>query len=305
MAGGLDSLLRSIAGDNELLSGGLLLMVLGAALSFGYRVLPRVWVWLLRTLTVSVEVRDEQVFVWLGDWLQTLRYGTRCRRLSIDVEHLPPTEGGGIVRTRLIFAPGRGSHVFRHAGRWFWLDRDREEVTGPGGPLPRELYRLRALSRDPALLKDILREAAHRAEERRKGKVGVWTWRQHGGWREVQVQEGRGLDSVVLPADVKRRITRDLASFRESGAWYRALGIPHRRGYLFHGPPGCGKTSFARALASHFDMSIYLVNLSTSGMSDEALTESLNAAAQGASSSSRTSTRRSGTGRGTARPRPA
>jgi hypothetical protein len=30
---------------------------------------------------------------------------------------------------------------------------------------------------------------------------------------------------------------------------YVDRGIPYRRGYLLHGPPGCGKTSFITALA--------------------------------------------------------
>jgi mitochondrial chaperone BCS1 len=49
------------------------------------------------------------------------------------------------------------------------------------------------------------------------------------------------------------------------------MGIPHRRGYLFHGPPGCGKTSFASALAAHFQLNIYLVGIAANGMSDERL----------------------------------
>lgn len=281
MEGGLGSLLRRIAGDNDFLSGGLLLMLVGAAFSFAYRLLPRAWVWLARRTTVSAQVRDEQVFVWLGDWIQGLDYGTRCRRLSVDVEHLPPTQRRAQVRIRLVFAPGRGSHVFRYAGRWFWLERSREEVAGPGGVSHREFYHLRTVGRDPAILKDILNEAARNADERRRGKVGICVWNRHAGWRELQVQEGRGLDSIVLPSGVKERITEDLRSFRESREWYHDLGIPYRRGYLFHGPPGCGKTSFAHALAAHFGMSIYLVSLSAAGMSDEALAESLNAARPG------------------------
>ena len=48
-----------------------------------------------------------------------------------------------------------------------------------------------------------------------------------------------------------------------------AHGIPWRRGYLFYGPPGSGKTSLVTALAGRLHKSIYVVNLSSPAMNDE------------------------------------
>ena len=48
-------------------------------------------------------------------------------------------------------------------------------------------------------------------------------------------------------------------------------GIPYRRGYLLHGPPGSGKTSFIQALGASLGFDIYLVNLSLRGMADDKL----------------------------------
>lgn len=47
--------------------------------------------------------------------------------------------------------------------------------------------------------------------------------------------------------------------------WYGARGIPHRRGYLFHGEPGSGKTTLATALASKLRLDIYVINPSQRG----------------------------------------
>ena len=50
-----------------------------------------------------------------------------------------------------------------------------------------------------------------------------------------------------------------------------APGIPYRRGYLLHGPPGCGKSSFITALAGELGFSICVLNLSERGLSDDRL----------------------------------
>lgn len=48
-------------------------------------------------------------------------------------------------------------------------------------------------------------------------------------------------------------------------------GIPYRRGYLLHGPPGSGKTSFIQALAGSLSYDISILNLSERGLTDDRL----------------------------------
>lgn len=48
-------------------------------------------------------------------------------------------------------------------------------------------------------------------------------------------------------------------------------GIPYRRGYMLHGPPGSGKTSFIQALAGELGYNICLLNLAERGLTDDKL----------------------------------
>ncbi|MGQ0556205.1 MAG: AAA family ATPase [Nitrospiraceae bacterium] len=55
----------------------------------------------------------------------------------------------------------------------------------------------------------------------------------------------------MLPAQMARDIRSNVEGFFASPERYAALGIPHRRGFLFAGPPGCGKTLTLKTLASN------------------------------------------------------
>jgi chaperone BCS1 len=85
------------------------------------------------------------------------------------------------------------------------------------------------------------------------------------------VQAPRPLDSVCLDSSAADDLVRDATEFFGSEDWYRRRGIPYRRGYLLHGPPGCGKTSFVCALAARLKLHICVLNLSARGLDDASL----------------------------------
>ena len=69
-------------------------------------------------------------------------------------------------------------------------------------------------------------------------------------------------------------MVQDIEKFKAAQQRYRKLGVPYHRGYLFYGPPGSGKTSIVSALAGHFGISIYAVNLTD--FNDKSLLKAIN-----------------------------
>ncbi|KAM0283400.1 hypothetical protein ACHAQH_002523 [Verticillium albo-atrum] len=92
-------------------------------------------------------------------------------------------------------------------------------------------------------------------------------------WATVAVRPVRALRTVILDAAQKSAVLADMNEYLHPATprWYANRGIPLRRGYLFHGPPGTGKTSLSFALAGVFGLDIYVISLLEPTLSEEDL----------------------------------
>jgi hypothetical protein len=96
------------------------------------------------------------------------------------------------------------------------------------------------------------------------GKYG--RCRERGNTREILVVNGQnisvsaaGWEDLVLPPGMADDIRGNVETFFRSRDKYRDLGLPHRRGLLFAGPPGCGKTLTVKVLASTIEAKVITV----------------------------------------------
>ncbi len=81
------------------------------------------------------------------------------------------------------------------------------------------------------------------------------------------------MHTVVLDRSQKTRVLADINEYLHPSTpkWYANRGIPYRRGYLFHGPPGTGKSSLAWAIAGVFGLDIYCISLVDPTLTEEDL----------------------------------
>jgi hypothetical protein len=69
-------------------------------------------------------------------------------------------------------------------------------------------------------------------------------------------------------------IVTDVRRFMDDADFYAENGIPYKRTYLLHGPPGTGKTTLIKLVATMLDKAIYYLDLNTT-TTDDALLKSV------------------------------
>lgn len=79
-------------------------------------------------------------------------------------------------------------------------------------------------------------------------------------------------DDLFLSDSVKAKVKDDLFFFINNRELFKEVGLPWRRGFLLAGPPGNGKTSICRTVASSMDFAAYSFDFSDREVTNADLT---------------------------------
>lgn len=174
------------------------------------------------------------------------------------------------------YEPNYGIDRFVHGGRTYYLSRERKDKKNWWGDQWDEYMTIRCNGRSTQPIKDLLlhiRQWTLKNEDQTTSIYRPSPKNENGGdtqWDRQSNRASRPMRTVSLGRDQKKIIVSDINEYlqHETRRWYDARGIPYRRGYLFHGPPGTGKTSLSFALAGIFGLQIYCISLSEVGLSE-------------------------------------
>ncbi|KAH7079755.1 P-loop containing nucleoside triphosphate hydrolase protein [Paraphoma chrysanthemicola] len=253
------------------------------------------------TISRVIEVDDyDTLFNSLMDWAAAQRMTKTSRELKVitvdetelrDREHDPDyqdeepetVDETGLFnfekwnsKNPLIYKPNFYTKIFTHNGHWFqWKVNRRENQFGEGWD---KIITIRSLGRNSKPIKELLHtvKSWSLTKEIRITQVYRSSTKSASGsgtWLRQFFRPSRPLSTVALDMDQKAKIVVDINEYLQpaTSRWYSVRGIPYRRGYLFHGPPGTGKTSLSFALAGIFGLAIYCVSLSETGLTESDL----------------------------------
>ena len=82
-------------------------------------------------------------------------------------------------------------------------------------------------------------------------------------WTYIGETPIRPVSTIVIPDDVKAKLFDACSHWATQRHEYRAQGIPFRKVFVLNGPPGTGKTSIIKALATEMDYHLHFVTMSS------------------------------------------
>ncbi|PHZ13328.1 mitochondrial chaperone BCS1 [Rhizopus microsporus ATCC 52813] len=263
--------LLSTVTSNPIFSAGFGLIGVGAGLSLLRKGATVGASALRRRLLVTLEIpsRDKS-YLWFLHWMSHHAPKRQVQHLAVETSY--KQHDNGSISTKFGLVPGPGTHFFKYRHIWMQVQRQRDgKMMDLSTGAPFETITITTLSRDRHVFQELLQEAQEMALKKQEGKTVIYTsygpeWRPFG-----MPRRRRMLESVILDKGIKERIVNDVKAFINNGKWYNERGIPYRRGYLLHGPPGSGKSSFIQALAGELEYNICILNLSERGLTDDRL----------------------------------
>ena len=269
----IEKLLTDAVGS-DVFAAGLALGAFGMALAVLGRTLQRAVALVRHRLChrVALDSRGAAFRAFVA-WMDETRVLAHVRNQRIALA------GGEPMLT-----PGYGRHWFVRDRHLVILDLTMEEKVRVGSshqPKLLERIELTLVGPRPGIVLDWIAAGQRRLDGAsvRPPQVHVFL---DGWWEQTGPLHKRALDTVICEDDAPQALLADLARFYDRRDWYAARGVPWRRGYLLHGPPGTGKSSLIRALASELGKDIALIDIGHPRLQDDQLREAMAKAPKGA-----------------------
>ena len=246
---GLITVFNNYAKDNQMIAGAISLWGLGVLSYLGRNVPKRIWESVLKQSTTEMTLMSSsQAFYNFLTWFHRQGYANRTRSMKI-------TSGRWGEDSTFLKSIGYGSHYLFYKYIPFKIHMAKAENTH--SLMERDELIITKLGRSHKFFDKLFGEIQDIISQ--EDKIQVYKWNTD-YWQEASGQMKRELDTVFLETSVKNAVTGHIDNFLEKENWHITNGLSYQTGILLYGYPGCGKTSFIKALTSRYNKDLYILS---------------------------------------------
>lgn len=204
----------------------------------------------------------------LEDFVEHSDASKMLTQLNIDALRGVNIQDVESMLEKMLFTPGPG--IFRHEERSLYLCVEAQEVS-KGDDLRRTAKTTTLVALVSLKNNEVIEYTQHLKKKKNHGNFLKIFTPCNGQW--VPNNYPKRLEDTLFLGKLWKDIYQDVQEFLtpESKEWYHKHGIMYRRNYLFSGPPGNGKSSAVKVLASMLDRKLYTINLASRTLDDDLL----------------------------------